>query len=643
MKKALKSMMCMMLALSFVLSSLQVFGANTQAVTEADAGDFFIEPKTEYARKFTELAEGQTWFLQEIERLLNAQQKTVALIESAEELYGIRAIGLQGKGISGMLPAALGELKGLEYLFLADNVLEGEIPPELTSLPHLRNIDLGNNRLSGGIPEGFGAMAQLRVLILAHNGFSGAIPADIAASTTLETLDLQDNKLTGGIPADIGKMTSLLYLNLSKNPLGGGIPEISALTKLKTLALWECELVGDIHESVFSLSALEVLDLAHNRLGGELPQLSGVPKLKYIALNDNCLRGLVSEEWKQRENAGTLIWLDNNYLTGEILKRMKHYENNFADGAATPQYQLTAKEEYAIVSMIEGTNIIEHLQKTLVGAGEAAAVTLLPTDFEFTYDESKLIVTANEKGLFVQARQRIPKSKLLPLEIRIRGNNGSEYSKVVLMLTTDNGVIVVETARYHTPYIDGEPGGVFRPDEAADREQVTKMLVAALEKKPSSSQKQRYSDVPVERWSFPWIEAASEAGYLNGYPDGSFGPERAITRAEMAAVLVRIADSEGLGVKGEPGEFADVKPEAWHAGYVRDASAYGLIRGYGDGTFRPNQPVTRAEAVAMINRLIGRTCQNGKEHKGNETPFTDMSPSHWAYPDILEASVKHTY
>ena len=110
------------LVLSLILTTsfpINSFGTN---------GGFQADPKTAYSKYFISACEGQSWFLNEVERLLNVQEKSINTINSKDELTYIKSIGLSGKGISGKIPKAVGELEGLEHLFLSGNKLEGKIP-----------------------------------------------------------------------------------------------------------------------------------------------------------------------------------------------------------------------------------------------------------------------------------------------------------------------------------------------------------------------------------------------------------------------------------------------------------------------------------------------------------------------------------
>jgi hypothetical protein len=194
----------------------------------------------------------------------------------------------------------------------------------------------------------------------------------------------------------------------------------------------------------------------------------------------------------------------------------------------------------------------------------------------------------------------------------------------------------------HLPYIEGFPDGSFGPEMHVTREQVAVIITRAfgIEKSGTNT---GFTDVARSRWSAAEIAAARKNEAINGYPDGSFGPSNPVTRAELAAILVRMAEKLGRGYVADEKIFSDVAGGKWYSEYISAASKMQLIEGYEDGTFKTGSPVTRAETVTMVNRLLGRDPETGQDLKTKENPFTDNLPTHWAYWQVLEASVGHMH
>lgn len=175
-----------------------------------------------------------------------------------------------------------------------------------------------------------------------------------------------------------------------------------------------------------------------------------------------------------------------------------------------------------------------------------------------------------------------------------------------------------------TGYINGYPDGTFRPGKSMTRAEAASIL-ANLQRLPlTDSSKPAFTD--ADGWYNAVVNAVVEAGYMKGYPDGSFKPDKPITRAEFAMML-----SHFMSAKTAPNPFTDTNGN-WAKEAIDKAYAQGIIKGYEDNTFRSSANVSRAEAMAMVNRTF-----KIKKAGDVKNPFKDISPSHWAYDDILAA------
>ncbi len=148
--------------------------------------------------------------------------------------------------------------------------------------------------------------------------------------------------------------------------------------------------------------------------------------------------------------------------------------------------------------------------------------------------------------------------------------------------------------------VNGLRPGEFVPTGSVTRGQLAKLLTKAfvLPQSPTGS----FKDVSSSLWSFPYIGAVTAKTWMNGFADGTFRPEGLTTRAEMAKVLVSAREFEATAT-AQP-SFKDVTASHWAFPYVEAAASAGLLFGYEDGTFRPNKNLTRAEAAALIYRAL---------------------------------------
>ncbi|KAK7339398.1 hypothetical protein VNO77_20062 [Canavalia gladiata] len=178
-------------------------------------------------------------------------------------------ISLQGKGLSGVIPAAITGLKSLTGLYLHFNALYGILPKEIASLTQLSDLYLNVNNLYGDIPREIGNMSNLQVLQLCYNKFTGGIPTEFGRLRKLSVLALQYNQLSGAIPASLGEMETLARLDLSFNNLFGPIPV--------TLA---------------NAPKLESVDIRNNSLSGNVPTALKGLKGGFQYLNNPALCGV---------------------------------------------------------------------------------------------------------------------------------------------------------------------------------------------------------------------------------------------------------------------------------------------------------------------------------------------------------------
>ena len=193
----------------------------------------------------------------------------------------------------------------------------------------------------------------------------------------------------------------------------------------------------------------------------------------------------------------------------------------------------------------------------------------------------------------------------------------------------------------HKAYIFGYPDGTVRPNGFITRAEAAAMLSRLLEdENTASALKPAFSDTP-SKWYNKAINAVVARGIMRGYSDGTFRPNAPITRAEFAQMISAI-DAKPFGTA----PFADVKGH-WAELAIGKEYAAGRISGYPNGTFRPDAPITRAEAAHILNKIFERNYDLvsaiQSEDKGNIKFFTDLSTSFWGYNDMVEATNTHTF
>jgi len=152
--------------------------------------------------------------------------------------------------------------------------------------------------------------------------------------------------------------------------------------------------------------------------------------------------------------------------------------------------------------------------------------------------------------------------------------------------------------------VGGYPDGTFRPDQSITRTEVAALVARLCHLKVVPGQSPDFRDVPaIPAWARPAVAAARERGLVGGYPDGTFRGGEPVTRAELACLLLRVADREGLSPPAAPVVLADAdRVPAWAREAVGRAAAAGLLGGREGGVFAPRAPATRAEVAAALNR-----------------------------------------
>ena len=194
----------------------------------------------------------------------------------------------------------------------------------------------------------------------------------------------------------------------------------------------------------------------------------------------------------------------------------------------------------------------------------------------------------------------------------------------------------------HLAFLSGYANGTFGPDRNMTRAEVTTMFARLLTEKMAADQtySNTFSDVAKSHWAANYIGYMQQFGIITGYADGSFRPDASVTRAEFAAIASRFEKlTEGNK------SFSDVPSSHWAAKYINFAATRGWVNGYADGTFQPNNSITRAEVAAVTCRLLERNADQSyiRSHLSELRAFTDVSESHWAYWYTMEAANGHDY
>ena len=402
-----------------------------------------------------------------------------------------------------------------------------------------------------------------------------------------------------------------------------------------------------------------------------------------VSLGDgkNTLNGPRSTEEQKRFSAATsnveIQYVDGKHNTIPIAKtEHARYEGSSYEGYN--DYYLVVVFGYHVVNGKKADTPFYLSANNGIGAGNANA-THGPHLLQVKVDEVRIITaTADEHGKIAPTGDvAVPKgeSKTFTItpdsgyhikDVLVDGKSGGAVSTYTFENVVDNHTIHATFARKHTPtpstptveipdddalglnttdhfaYIVGYGNGEVRPQNNITRAEVATIFFRLLTddvRDENLTKTNRYSDVAATSWYNTAVSTLSSMGIITGYPDGTFRPDAAITRAEFAAIAARF-DNDGDKTAAK---FSDIATH-WAKDEISIAYNNGWITGYPDGTFGPQRDITRAETMTLVNRVLNRQPETEDDLLPNMTVWTDnANPKAWYYLAVQEATNSHYY
>ena len=403
-----------------------------------------------------------------------------------------------------------------------------------------------------------------------------------------------------------------------------------------------------------------------------------------VSLGDgkNTLNGPRSTEEQKRFSAATsnvkIQYVDGKHNTIPIAKtEHARYEGSSYEGYN--DYYLVVVFGYHVVNGKKADTPFYLSANNGIGVGNANA-THGPHLLQVKVDEVRVITaTADEHGKIAPAAGTItvPKGKsetftITPdsgyhiKDVLVDGKSVGAVSTYTFENVVDNHTIHATFARKHTPtpstptveipdddalglnttdhfaYIVGYGNGEVRPQNNITRAEVATIFFRLLTddvRDENLTKTNRYSDVAATSWYNTAVSTLSSMGIITGYPDGTFRPNAAITRAEFAAIAARF-DNDGDKTAAK---FSDIATH-WAKDEISIAYNNGWITGYPDGTFGPQRDITRAETMTLVNRVLNRQPETEDDLLPNMTVWTgNANPKAWYYLAVQEATNSHYY
>lgn len=217
----------------------------------------------------------------------------------------------------------------------------------------------------------------------------------------------------------------------------------------------------------------------------------------------------------------------------------------------------------------------------------------------------------------------------------------AKWFLIVLPGVTDKKATPKLNTSDHFAYVQGYPNGTVKPAGNITRAETAAILFRLMDdasRKTYYSTKSGFRDVASGSWYNTYVATLNNAGVITDSSNGYFRPNEAITRAELAAMLAKFSETTGAA-----NYFNDVSARYWAANAIAICAKLGWITGYPDGSFRPDRNVTRAELMAMINRATGRAPKSADAFLPGMKTWIDNTSDKWYYLDVQEATNSHSY
>ncbi len=310
------------------------------------------------------------------------------------------------------------------------------------------------------------------------------------------------------------------------------------------------------------------------------------------------------------------------------------------DGKVTAGYEDADGDRWTLTIKVEHTDTGRPIPNAEVAIGKTGNITVkLPDGTDLDKNHRVTVTVTDHKKNPQENRNIIVKGDL---------------SQTAKGKTDQDGKLTVpeiEERERHGAYILGYTDGTFGPSRSMTRAEAAAIFARLLAEKNgdtiSTAANTRFTDIPVHAWYSGYAKYLNNNGVTYGKSKTIFAPNDAITRAEFTTLAVRFFDVYGDGdaeIMEQYKDFNDVSDGYWAATYIKAAAKHGWINGYGDGSFRADDEINRAEVVTIVNRLLGREADEAyiADNLRKLNTFPDVSRKHWAYYAVMEAANAHT-
>lgn len=310
------------------------------------------------------------------------------------------------------------------------------------------------------------------------------------------------------------------------------------------------------------------------------------------------------------------------------------------NGKVTAGYEDADGDRWTLTIKVEHTDTGRPIPNAEIAIGKTGNITVKLPDGTDLNKNHRVTVTVTDHKKNPQENKNII----------VKG----DLSQTAKGKTDQDGKLTVpeiEERERHGTYILGYTDGTFGPSRSMTRAEAAAIFARLLAEKNgdtiSTAANTRFTDIPAHAWYSGYAKYLNNNGVTYGKSKTIFAPDDAITRAEFTTLAVRFFDVYGDGdaeIMEQYKDFNDVSDGYWAAAYIKAAAKHGWINGYGDGSFRADDEINRAEVVTIVNRLLGREADENyiADNLRKLNTFPDVTKRHWAYYAVMEAANAHT-
>lgn len=323
----------------------------------------------------------------------------------------------------------------------------------------------------------------------------------------------------------------------------------------------------------------------------------------------------------------TVTFADDTTLTDTVNVSVINHTRPVTPPSVTPSVNtVSISLDTDYVELEYGTEALEEFfsydfTETITGSSSTSVTWSVEDDEIVSIDENGLVKALKEGETRITVKHNA---------------SGKTASADVVVFLVGDELNPLGAVEFYDPYVYGYPDTTFRPKNSVTRAEVATMFAKILKLNLDYPGAQKFDDVNENDWYFPYVQAIARTEIFVGDTSGNFRPNEAITRAEIATVFAKYWSFLNINVDASRAAVTDVDTNHWASAYIYQMYNAGVVTGYPDGSFKPEDATLREQVVGMINTLIARP-----KYYPDYTKYLDIEVEHWAFGDIEAATTKY--